>query len=98
MYCALPQELHVRDSDIAGQGIFAKVDIPMGTYLGVSHIVDRDNDDKIYRTPLGGFLNHSNDPNCVKYYEDGKYFVKTIRRINSGDELFLKYTFYSVES
>ena len=35
---------------------------------------------------------------CNKYYEDGKYFVKTIRDIKSGDELFLKYTFYSVES
>ena len=98
MYCALPQSLRVSDSDVAGQGIFAKVDIPMGTYLGLSHIVDHDDADIIYRTPLGGFLNHSNDPNCVKYYEDGKYFVKTIRSIKSGDELFLKYTFYSVES
>tara|TARA_B100000678_G_scaffold267762_1_gene253572 strand:- start:366 stop:653 length:288 start_codon:yes stop_codon:yes gene_type:complete len=95
MYRALPEQLCVRDSNIAGQGIFAKTDIPTGTYLGMSHIVE---DEIIYRTPLGGFLNHSNDPNCVKYYEDGKYFVKTIREIKSGDELFLKYTFYSVES
>ncbi len=95
MYRALPEGLIVRDSLIAGQGIFTSIDIPGGTYLGLSHILD---DDIIYRTPLGGFLNHSNDPNCVKYYEDGKYFVKTIRDIKSGEELFLKYTFYSVES
>ena len=98
MYHALPKELHVKDSEIAGQGIFAKVTIPTGTFLGLSHVIDHYDDEIIYRTPLGGFLNHSNDPNCVKYYEDGKYFVKTIREIKSGDELFLKYTFYSVES
>ena len=95
MYHALPKELCVRDSNIAGQGIFAKTDIPTGTYLGMSHIIDNE---IIYRTPLGGFLNHSNDPNCIKYYEDEKYFIKTIREIKSGEELFLKYTFYSVES
>ena len=95
MYRALPEELYVKDSDIAGQGIFANVNISSGTHLGMSHIME---DEIIHRTPLGGFLNHSNNPNCVKYYEDGKYFVKTIREIKSGDELFLKYTFYSVES
>ena len=34
MYHALPKELCVRDSNIAGQGIFAKSDIPAGTHLG----------------------------------------------------------------
>ena len=98
MYHALPKELHVKDSEIAGQGIFAKVTIPTGTFLGLSHVIDHYDDEIIYRTPLGGFLNHSNDPNCIKYYEDEKYFIKTIREIKSGEELFLKYTFYSVES
>ena len=60
--------------------------------------IDQYDDEIVYRTPLGGFLNHSNDPNCIKYYEDEKYFIKTIREIKSGEELFLKYTFYSVES
>ena len=56
--------------------------------------------DEIFRTPLGGFINHSDDPNCVKYPVDSKYYIKyyikTIKPIKAGEELFLKYTFYSV--
>jgi len=98
MYQALPPELHVKDSPVAGQGLFAKVDIDAMMYLGISHVVV---DDDIMRTPLGGFINHSEDPNCVKWYEEedwGKiYHMKTIKPIKKGEELFLKYTFYSVK-
>ncbi len=94
MYQALPNRLHVKDSMVAGQGIFAKENIPAGDVLGMSHVIV---DEVIYRTPLGGFLNHSDDPNCVKYCEENFYFVKTIRPIRKGEELFLKYTFYSVK-
>tara|TARA_B100000902_G_C27274929_1_gene898312 strand:+ start:1136 stop:1423 length:288 start_codon:yes stop_codon:yes gene_type:complete len=95
MYQALPSRLHIKDSPIAGQGLFAKEDIPAGMVLGMSHLIV---DEVIYRTPLGGFINHSDDPNCVKWNEDDKYFVKTIRHIDEGDELFLKYTFYSIKT
>jgi len=95
MYQALPSRLHIKDSPIAGQGLFAKEDIPAGMVLGMSHLIV---DEVIYRTPLGGFINHSDDPNCVKWNEDDKYFVKTIRHIDQGDELFLKYTFYSIKT
>ena len=78
MYQALPSRLHVKDSPIAGQGIFALEDIPAGFFLGMSHIIV---DEVIYRTPLGGFINHSDEPNCVKWSEDDKYFVKTLRKI-----------------
>ena len=91
MYQALPPELHIKDSPIAGQGIFAREDIDAMMFLGMSHIVV---DDVIHRTPLGGFINHSDDPNCVKWQEDDKYYIKTIRKIRIGEELFLKYTFY----
>ena len=93
MYQALPSRLHVKDSPIAGQGIFALEDIPAGFFLGMSHIIV---DEVIYRTPLGGFINHSDQPNCVKWSEDDKYFVKTLRKIQKGEELFLCYTFYKV--
>ena len=93
MYQALPSRLHVRDSPVAGQGIFALEEIPVGMVLGMSHIII---DDVIYRTPLGGFINHSDDPNCMKWNEDNKYFVKTIRPIHRDEELFLKYTFYKI--
>tara|TARA_B100000131_G_scaffold37387_1_gene33977 strand:+ start:212 stop:589 length:378 start_codon:yes stop_codon:yes gene_type:complete len=51
---------------------------------------------EIIRTPLGGFINHSDDPNCVKFQNNNRFYIKTIRPIKAGDELFLKYTFYSV--
>ena len=92
-YQALPKELHVKNSPVAGQGIFAKEDISAGTNLGMSHLVI---DDIIYRMPLGGFINHSDTPNCLKYYEDGFYFIQTKTTIKAGDELFLKYSFYKV--
>lgn len=91
-YKALPDALRIGDSQVAGQGIFAKEDIPIDTELGLSHILL----EEIFRTPLGGFINHSDDPNCVKYRVDNKYYIKTIRPIKVGEELFLKYTFYSV--
>ena len=93
-YQALPESLHIQDSPVAGQGLFAKEDIPTGTHLGMSHIVI---DEIIYRTPLGGFINHSDEPNCLKYHEDGFYFVRTSKSIKAGDELFLKYTFYKIK-
>ena len=93
MYQALPSRLHIKDSPIAGQGIFAKEDIPAGLVLGMSHLVV---EEVIYRTPLGGFINHSNNPNCMKWCEDDKYFIKTLKPIHQGEELFLEYTFYKV--
>ena len=97
MYKALPNCLHVKDSPVAGQGLFATQDIPDDVYLGISHV---DVDEEIMRTPLGGFVNHSEDPNCVKVFaqeEWGKiYHMRTIKDIKKGEELFLKYTFYNV--
>ncbi len=105
-YQALPNSLHIKDSQVAGQGIFAKEDIPADTFLGLSHIILEEPEDpvfsvayvkdEIFRTPLGGFINHSDEPNCTKYCQGDRYYIKTLRDIKSGEELFLKYTFYSV--
>ena len=70
MYKALPNCLHVKDSPIAGQGLFATEDIPDDVYLGISHVVV---DEEIMRTPLGGFVNHSEDPNCIKVFEEEEW-------------------------
>ena len=52
------------------------------------------------RTPLGGFVNHSEEPNCTKDLEMEEwrqiYHLRTLRPIKKGEELFLKYTFYKV--
>ena len=102
-YQALKPFLEIKDSPVAGQGVFAKEDIPADTKLGNSHMrfMPKQEDNlNIIRTPLGGFMNHSDDPNCVKWGNkyDGfeAWFIKTIKPIKKGEELFLKYTFYQV--
>jgi len=92
-YRALPEGLFIGNSPIAGQGVFSRKDIPIGTELGLSHIIDGT---EIHRTPLGGFLNHSPYPNCEKYRVGMRYYVKVIKNIGPMEELFLKYTFYKV--
>ena len=91
-YKALPDALHIGDSQVAGQGIFATEDIPVDTELGLSHILL----EEIIRTPLGGFINHSDMPNCEKYRVGMNYYVKVIKPIGPMEELTLKYTFYKV--
>ena len=92
-YKALPDGLYNGKSPLAGQGIFSMMDIQIGTELGMSHLII---DDEIIRTPLGGFINHSNFPNCEKYLVGNRYYVKVIKAIGPKEELFWKYTFYSV--
>ena len=92
-YQALPDGLFINSSQVAGQGIFTNKALEIGTDLGMSHLIIGD---EIIRTPLGGFINHSEHPNCEKYLVGNRYYVKTIRSIGPKEELFLKYTFYSV--
>ena len=107
-YRALPDGLYISTSPVAGLGVFTNKSLPVGTELGMSHIIIAD---EIIRTPLGGFINHSDTPNCEKlcprvekmynltkthYKSIKKYYVKVIRPITEGEELFLSYTFYKV--
>lgn len=92
-YRALPEGLFIRSSPIAGQGIFSRNSMNEGTELGMSHIIINE---EIIRTPLGGFINHSDLPNCEKYQVDNRYYIKVIRPVGPMEELFLKYTFYNV--
>jgi SET domain-containing protein len=63
MYKPLPESLTIKRSGIDGLGLFAKKSLEQGTNLGMSHV---ELGKLILRTPLGGFINHSNDPNCAK--------------------------------
>jgi len=94
-YNPLPEELMIGVSSTHGHGIFAAQDISKKYDLGMSHI-------KIpiihgyVRTPLGGFLNHSNEPNCRLFidldWDDYLvYKVITIKKIKKGQELLLEY-------
>ena len=98
MYKPLPENLRLGFSDIHDIGLFAKEGIAQGTNLGTTHIKVKD---ETIRTPLGGFINHAEDNNCVKTELRDENFTKkwnliTLRNIKEGEELTLKYTFYKV--
>ena len=67
MYKPLPRQLTIKKSPIEGLGLYATEDIKKNSYLGVTHIRDEQFENKYIRTPVGGFYNHSNDPNAVSY-------------------------------
>ena len=102
LYQPLPKneciKLTIEKSKVEGLGLFTQLFVPKGVNFGVSHIKIKD---EIIRTPLGGFINHSDEPNCEKiklqtdnYY---KYNLVAIKDITGGDELTVKYTFYDIK-
>jgi len=97
-YKPLPDSLTIKKSNIEGLGLFATKDIKKNTNLGMMYHVTEFNN--IIRTPLGGFINHSNKPNCIKEREDCIYHEETHlvtnRLIKKGEELTVKYTMYKV--
>ena len=104
-YKPLPEELFIEESLIDGQGLFAAKEIAAETDLGITHYeVEKDamSPKILIRTPLGGFINHSDTPNCqrsqirVKPGFD-KWGVMTLEDIEEGEELTLKYKLYDPE-
>ena len=63
MYKPLPENLRLGFSDIHDIGLFAKEAVPQGTNLGMTHLQF---EKTLIRTPLGGFINHKDNPNCEK--------------------------------
>ena len=102
-YKPLPESVAVRVSPIHGYGLFAIDNIPQGTDLGISHVFAVGFKDGYIRTPLGGFINHSDTPNCEKFTNHGdstlSYFIlRTIKDIKEGEELTLYYTLYTLKT
>ena len=101
MYKPLPESLTIKQSGINGLGVFADQDIKQATNLGITHLKI---DEKIIRTPLGGFINHSNTPNCekIELHANGqepfkkKWNLITRQNIKKGEEITLRYTFYNI--
>jgi len=97
MYKPLPKELRLGFSDIHDIGVFAKEKIKIGHDFGICHLKI---DDELFRTPLGGFINHSDTPNCTKTmirvsnYKEWRLI--TLQDIKEGEELTLEYTFYKI--
>ena len=104
MYRPLPDSLTIQQSGINGLGLFAKEGIAQVTNLGMTHFKLNGN---MVRTPLGGFINHSDDANVVKVellmtnegkikFNYKKWNLMALRDIKKGEELTVKYTFYNV--
>jgi len=95
MYRPLPPYLTIKPSEVEGLGLFAVEPIKKSTNLGISHISDKFMDNGYIRTPLGGFINHSDTPNCKKFKEGRFLSIITITDIKVGEEITLKYTLYA---
>jgi len=101
MYKPLPSYLTIKTSKVNGLGLFALENITLGTNMGMSHIKIID---QIIRTPLGGFINHSDTPNCSKVellmkndsFDYKKWNLVATEDIKKGEELTARYTFYNV--
>tara|TARA_B100001996_G_scaffold237410_1_gene183378 strand:- start:1425 stop:1865 length:441 start_codon:yes stop_codon:yes gene_type:complete len=70
MYRPLPDGLTIKNSSIEGLGLFTTTNIKKNTFIGVTHIRDEQFENKYIRTPLGGFYNHSNNPNVIRMVTD----------------------------
>jgi SET domain-containing protein len=99
MYKPLPKNLTIKKSKINGLGVFAIEDIKSQYKFGVSHVKNSTAEDGYWRTPLGGFINHSINPNCKKLenrFTRNLYLI-AIKDIKKDEELTVHYTFYSLD-
>ena len=90
-YKPLPFYLTIKESEIHRIGLYSLAQIPKDNTIGMTHI-QIEND--LIRTPLGGFLNHSDNPNCERKQHNNRWFLKTIQDIDKNKELTLKYSMY----
>ena len=84
MYRPLPKSLTIKDSKIDGLGLFSKTKIQKNSFIGITHVKHNDFQDMYIRTPLGGFYNHSKNPNVTKISSD------TLPKYNFGQNIEMK--------
>lgn len=90
-YRPLVDGLTISDSLIHGLGLHASSDWKPGVYLGESHVWSIEDHDWV-RTPLGGFINHSSNPNCFILTQENKRQLYTVKPIKEGEEITVFYT------
>ena len=101
MYRPLPNQLTIKNSEIEGLGLFSEIKISKNSFIGVTHIRNESFPNSYIRTPLGGFYNHSKNPNIIKLGTDilpGFEFGKIINSnfilsINKKDQKKSNYLF-----
>ena len=84
MYRPLPKSLTIKDSKIDGLGLFSKTKIQKNSFIGITHVKHNDFQDMYIRTPLGGFYNHSKNPNVTKISSD------TLPKYDFGQNIEIK--------
>lgn len=87
-YKPLPVSCYIAKSEIEGHGIFTNAVLPKGNIVGLSH---KKIEEQLFRTPLGGYLNHSYLPNCHLKEIDEDTFLITNRVIVPSTELTIDY-------
>jgi len=95
-YKPIPPEVTIKESPIDGLGLFSVESIEEGIIVGLTHKSEFNFEDGYIRTPLGGFINHSDHPNCrlvPRAIDNGHVlYLETLRTIESGEELTTKYS------
>jgi|TARA_B100000902_G_C27314063_1_gene920151 hypothetical protein len=93
-YRPLPEGLTISQSKIDGLGLHALKDFEAGEKFGETHVLvhSRDRHEWI-RTPLGGFINHSDNPNCFITTDAGDRTLYATMPIKEGDEITVYYRF-----
>ena len=96
-YRPLPKQVTIKESVIDGLGLYSTESLYPGQYLGITHVANNRFENGYIRTPLGGFINHSDTPNCeVREDVDSNLMLFTLRQILPNEELTLKYNQYKV--
>lgn len=94
-YRPLPSRVTVGRSSIHGHGLFAAKDLEPSDRLGWSHV---EFEGHLIRTPLGGFVNHSENPNAfILKHVNFRELIIT-KPIKSGEEITVFYTEYKVDN
>lgn len=110
MYRPLPPSLTISPSQLHGLGIHATEYIPANESLGITHVYHGAAvfQHGFIRTPLGGYLNHSDDPNCLLTHDvvisggndnmsvTAVKKLKTLKGIEAGSELTVRYSLYDI--
>ena len=90
-YRPLPKGLTIESSKVEGLGLHATEDLEAGIVLGKTHVMSSSSAVWV-RTPLGGFINHSNTPNCFIITTDTERELYSVVPIKKGDEITVFYT------
>lgn len=94
-YRPLPNSVTIQESKIDGLGLFAKEHIEPNTRLGRTHVEWEGN---LIRTPLGGFINHSQNPNAFILKQVNFRELVIIKPIKPWEEITVYYTEYKVDN